>query len=121
MEGSGDRPRTGSMQKIAYRDPGGQQLSDPEHCFLRLSVEWDVFRELEEAKEDESFLDEECEDRWTEADKRLMGPLLGENYWHQCCGSGMIIPDPIFSIPDPGLTRSRIRTRIKEFKYCLPK
>jgi hypothetical protein len=38
-----------------------------------------VFRELEEAKDDESFLDEECEDRWTEADKRLMGPLLGKN------------------------------------------
>jgi hypothetical protein len=24
------------------------------------------------------------------------------------CGSGMFIPDPIFSIPEPGLTRSRI-------------
>ncbi len=31
----------------------------------------------------------------------------------------MFIPDPIFPIPDPGLTRSRIRTRIKEFKYFL--
>ncbi len=41
-----------------------------------------MLRELEEAKDDESFLDEECEDRWTEADKRLMGPLLGKNYWH---------------------------------------
>jgi hypothetical protein len=52
-----------------------------------------VFRELEEAKDDESFLDEECEDRWTEADKRLMGPLLGKKYWYQCCGS---VPDPEF-------------------------
>jgi hypothetical protein len=27
------------------------------------------------------------------------------------------IPDPIFSVPDPGLTRSRIQIRTKEFKY----
>jgi hypothetical protein len=42
----------------------------------------------------------------------------------------MFIPDPgsgclsrirLFSIPDPGLTRSRIRIRIKEFKYFLSK
>jgi E3 ubiquitin-protein ligase TRIP12 len=33
----------------------------------------------------------------------------------QCCGSGMFIPDPNFSIPDPGSKRSRIR--IKEFKF----
>jgi hypothetical protein len=32
----------------------------------------------------------------------------------QCYGSGMFIPDPNFSIPDP---RSWIRIRIKEFKY----
>jgi hypothetical protein len=29
----------------------------------------------------------------------------------------MFIPDPAFSIPDPELTRSRIRMCIKEFKY----
>ncbi len=52
---------------------------------------------------------------------------------HPCCGSGMFIPDPgsririfsipdpNFSIPDPGLTRSRIRICIKEFKYFHPK
>jgi hypothetical protein len=27
---------------------------------------------------------------------------------------------PLFSIPDPGLTRSRIRILIKEFKYFQP-
>jgi hypothetical protein len=56
-----------------------------------------VFRELEEAKDDESFLDEECEDRWTEADKRLMGPLLGTDTVRsigRCYGSGMFIQDP---------------------------
>ncbi len=103
MEGSGARPRTGSIQKITDRDPGGQKLPDPDTdrntALLHLIVEWDVFRELEEAKDDESFLDEECEDRWTEADKRLMGPLLGENYWHQCCGSGMFMNEnPRFGI-----------------------
>ncbi len=37
----------------------------------------------------------------------------------QCCGSGMFIPDPNFSIPDPGSKDfgSRIRILIKEFKY----
>jgi hypothetical protein len=58
-----------------------------------------VFRELEEAKDDESFLDEDCEDRWTEADKRLMGPLLGKKYWPHCCGSGMFMNEnPRFEI-----------------------
>ncbi len=33
----------------------------------------------------------------------------------------MFILDPIFSILDPGLTRSRIRIHSKEFKYFLPK
>jgi hypothetical protein len=37
----------------------------------------------------------------------------------ECCGSEMFIPDPNFSIPDPGSTRFRIR--IKEFKYFNPK
>jgi hypothetical protein len=36
----------------------------------------------------------------------------------QCCASGMFIPDSIFSIRDPVLTRSWIR--IKEFKYFNP-
>ncbi len=36
---------------------------------------------------------------------------------YQCCGSGMFIPDPNFSIPDPGSRSKRIRTCIKEFKY----
>jgi hypothetical protein len=35
--------------------------------------------------------------------------------FHQCCGSGMLIPDPNFSIPNPGSNVFRIR--IKEFKY----
>jgi hypothetical protein len=33
----------------------------------------------------------------------------------QCCGSGMFIPDPHFSIPAPWSKRSRIC--IKEFMY----
>jgi hypothetical protein len=33
----------------------------------------------------------------------------------------MFIPDPIFSIPDPGLTRSRIRIRIKKLSIFNPK
>jgi hypothetical protein len=37
--------------------------------------------------------------------------------WDQYCGSGMFISDPNFSIPDPGSNRSRIRIRIKEFKF----
>jgi hypothetical protein len=37
----------------------------------------------------------------------------------QCCGSGMFIPDPIFSHPGFELSPSRIR--IKEFKYLTPK
>jgi hypothetical protein len=57
--------------------------------------------------------------------------------YKQCCGSGMFIPDPNFSIPDPGseFFPSRIpnpkfpsripglgsRIRIKEFKYFDPK
>jgi hypothetical protein len=32
-----------------------------------------------------------------------------------CCGPGLFIPDPDFSIPDPGSKRSRIRN--KEFEY----
>jgi hypothetical protein len=28
----------------------------------------------------------------------------------QCCGSGMIIPDPNFSIPDPGSKRDQVAT-----------
>jgi hypothetical protein len=37
----------------------------------------------------------------------------------QCCGQGSLyqIPDPNFSIPDPGQIRSLIRIRIEEFKY----
>jgi hypothetical protein len=31
----------------------------------------------------------------------------------QCCESGMFIPDPNFSIPDPGSKRFRIRICIK--------
>jgi hypothetical protein len=41
----------------------------------------------------------------------------------QCCESGMFIPDPNFSIPDPGSKKdsgSRIRILIKEFKYFQP-
>jgi hypothetical protein len=38
---------------------------------------------------------------------------------HQCCGSGKFIPDPFFSIPDPGLKRSRIRICVKEVKSFL--
>jgi hypothetical protein len=33
----------------------------------------------------------------------------------------MLIPDPNFSIPNPGSERSRILIRIKEFKYFNPK
>jgi hypothetical protein len=41
----------------------------------------------------------------------------------QCCRSGMFIPDPNFFIPDPGLnySGSRIRIRIKEFKFLTQK
>jgi|688.fasta_scaffold719321_2 hypothetical protein len=84
MEGS--RPRYGSVQKLRIGIQEAKKFRIRirtrirNTAFLRLSVEWDVFRELEEAKNDESFLDEECEDRWTEADKRLMGPLLGKKY-----------------------------------------
>jgi hypothetical protein len=35
-------------------------------------------------------------------------------------GCSYRIPDPNFSIPDPGSKRSRIRIRIKEFKYFNP-
>jgi hypothetical protein len=51
----------------------------------------------------------------------VFSPSPGPNA--QCCGSGMFIPDPSFSIPDPGSkdSRSRIRKRIKEFKYISPK
>jgi hypothetical protein len=48
--------------------------------FAKYAIYLCVFRELEEARDDETFLDEDCEDRWTEADKRLMGPLLGETF-----------------------------------------
>jgi hypothetical protein len=34
-----------------------------------------------------------------------------------CFGSGMFIPDPDFSIPDPGSKRFRIQISIKELKY----
>ncbi len=42
-----------------------------------------------------------------------------------CCGFGMYIPDPNYSIPDPGSrvqkdSGSRIRIRINELKYFLP-
>ncbi len=57
----------------------------------------------------------------------LLTLLPGLTFLHysiteQCCGSGNVclgsrIANPIFSIPDPGLTRSRIRIRIEEFKY----
>ncbi len=57
-----------------------------------------MLRELEEAKDDESFLDEECEDRWTEADKRLMGPLLGKN----CVAVKFAYPGCLSQIQDPG-------------------
>ncbi len=33
----------------------------------------------------------------------------------QCCGSGMFVPDPNFSIPDPGSNRTQIPIRKKEF------
>jgi hypothetical protein len=36
----------------------------------------------------------------------------------QCCGSGMFIPDPKFSIPDLGSKRHRIRN--KGFKHFIP-
>ncbi len=36
----------------------------------------------------------------------------------QCCGSGMFIADPTFSIPDPNFPS---RIRIKEFKHFNPK
>jgi hypothetical protein len=39
----------------------------------------------------------------------------------QCCGSGMFIPDPNFSIPDPNCFHPRSRIRIKKFKYFNPK
>jgi hypothetical protein len=41
----------------------------------------------------------------------------------QCCGSGMFIPDPTFSIPDPGseFFHSRYRIRIKEFSILTQK
>jgi hypothetical protein len=46
---------------------------------------------------------------------------------YQCLETGIFIPDPNFSIPDPGSKRFRIpgpkdsrsRIRIKEFKYFL--
>jgi hypothetical protein len=38
-------------------------------------------------------------------------------YFFPCCGFGMFIPDPIFSISDLGLKRSQIRIHIEEFKY----
>jgi hypothetical protein len=43
---------------------------------------------------------------------------LNNNKNNQCCGSGMLIPDTNFSIPDPGPkeSASRIRIYIKEFK-----
>jgi hypothetical protein len=36
---------------------------------------------------------------------------------NQCCGSGMFIPDPNFSIPDPDFFHPGSRIRIKKFKY----
>jgi hypothetical protein len=44
-----------------------------------------------------------------------------ELFSEQCCGSGMFIPHPHpnFSIPDPGLKRSRIR--IKNLSFFKPK
>ncbi len=43
---------------------------------------------------------------------------------YQCCGSGIFIPDSNFSITDPQGQKdsgSRIRIRIKEFKFLTPK
>ncbi len=39
----------------------------------------------------------------------------------QCCGYGMFIPDPNFSIPDPNFSYLGSWIRIKEFKYFNPK
>ena len=46
-------------------------------CLKAVPVYLRGFRELEEARDDETFLDEECKDGWSDSDKRLMGPLLG--------------------------------------------
>ncbi len=37
--------------------------------------------------------------------------------FEQCCGSGMFIPDPNLSTPDPRDSGFRFQIRIKEFKY----
>jgi hypothetical protein len=47
-------------------------------------------------------------------------------YFKQCCGSGMLVPDPNlfhpgFRIPDPIFSHSGSRIRIKDFKYFRPK
>ncbi len=42
------------------------------------------------------------------------------NHQH-CCGSGMFIPDPNFSIADPNFFRPRSRIRIIKFEYFRPK
>jgi hypothetical protein len=36
----------------------------------------------------------------------------------QCCVSGMFIPDPNFSVSNPGSEFFSSRIHIKEFKYC---
>jgi len=47
---------------------------------------------------------------------------LRKVYFKQCCGSGMLVPDPNlfhpgFRIPDPIFSHSGSRIRIKDFKY----
>jgi hypothetical protein len=37
----------------------------------------------------------------------------------ECCGSGIFIPDPHFSIPDPGLKMFESRIRVKELFLTL--
>jgi hypothetical protein len=44
---------------------------------------------------------------------------ISPKHWQlQCCGSGMFISDPGYSVP--GSNRSRIRIRIKEFNVFNP-
>ncbi len=52
---------------------------------------------------------------------RFSGPVSVGDLVRQCCWSGMFIPDPNFSIPDPGSENFGSRIRIKESNYFKPK
>jgi hypothetical protein len=53
---------------------------------------------------------------YTRLKRTLIPRRVVRRFW-QCYESGMFIPDPNFSIPDPGSKRFQIRIRIKEFIY----